>query len=194
MEADWIVDFGPGARQAGRLHRRRGAAGAGDAAAASLTGAYLSGRRRIEVPDRRRHGNGQRLVLRGATANNLKELDVELPLGTFTAITGVSGAGKSTLVNRSCTRRWRGRSTARATRPGRTARSWGSSTRQGDRHRPEADRAARRAATRPRTRRSSTRSARSSPARRRRARTATSRAASASTSRRPLRGVRGRPG
>jgi excinuclease ABC subunit A len=65
----------------------------------SVTGAYLSGRKRIEVPAARRRGNGHELVVRGARAHNLKDLDVAFPLGAFVAVTGVSGAGKSSLVN-----------------------------------------------------------------------------------------------
>ena len=65
----------------------------------SLTGQYLSGRRRIEVPAERRKGNGKFLTVRGARENNLKNIDVSFPLGTFTVVTGVSGSGKSSLVN-----------------------------------------------------------------------------------------------
>ena len=65
----------------------------------SITGQYLSGKKRIDVPLSRRKGNGHVLSVRGAAANNLKDLDVDIPLGAFTCVTGVSGSGKSSLVN-----------------------------------------------------------------------------------------------
>ena len=65
----------------------------------SITGQYLSGVKRIDIPDKRRPGNGKKLVVRGAAANNLKNIDVEFPLGKFICVTGVSGSGKSSLVN-----------------------------------------------------------------------------------------------
>ena len=97
--SDFIVDIGPGAGiHGGEIV----AAGTPDEIAKnprSITGAYLSGRRSIEVPKERRAGNGHFLSVRGATENNLKNLDVDIPLGTITAVTGVSGSGKSSLVN-----------------------------------------------------------------------------------------------
>jgi excinuclease ABC subunit A len=96
--ADYVVDMGPGAGiNGGRLVF----AGPPDRLLdeeTSLTGQYLSGRRRIEVPRRRRGNNGREIVIEGASANNLKHLDVSFPLGMFTCVTGVSGSGKSTLV------------------------------------------------------------------------------------------------
>ena len=99
-EADWLVDFGPGAGELGGEIVAEGTPAQVMKVERSITGAYLSGRRRIEIPTRRRRGNGLRISLHGASANNLKEIDVEIPLGVFTAVTGVSGAGKSSLVNK----------------------------------------------------------------------------------------------
>ena len=96
--ADWIVDIGPGAGEHGGHVVAEGDMAAIANTKGSITGDYLSGRRSIPIPMRRRPGNGKHLVLRGARENNLRDVSVRFPLGTFTCITGVSGSGKSSLI------------------------------------------------------------------------------------------------
>ena len=97
--ADFIVDVGPGAGIHGGEIVATGTAEEIMACPRSITGAYLSGRLKIPVPTTRRSGNGHFLTVRGAAENNLKGIDVSIPLGTLTVVTGVSGSGKSSLVN-----------------------------------------------------------------------------------------------
>src|ERR1700691_984963 len=97
--ADFVVDLGPGAGDAGGYLVAQGKPELIAATAESLTGRYLSGAARIPVPDHRRSPNGKAIQILGAHANNLKDVDVTLPLGLLTVVTGVSGYGKSTLVN-----------------------------------------------------------------------------------------------
>ncbi len=97
--ADHIIDVGPGAGVHGGSIIAQGTAEEIMANPSSITGAYLSGVRKIPVPKERRKGNGNFLTIRGAAENNLRGMDVQIPLGTFTCVTGVSGSGKSSLVN-----------------------------------------------------------------------------------------------
>jgi excinuclease ABC subunit A len=96
--ADWIVDLGPGAGQSGGEVVAQGLLADIVAHDLSLTGAYLSGRLRIAVPKKRRPGSGEAVRVLGATENNLKNIDVMIPLGKFICVTGVSGSGKSTFL------------------------------------------------------------------------------------------------
>ena len=96
--ADWIVDLGPGAGDLGGEIVAEGPPEEIIDHPVSLTGAYLSGRRFVPIPERRREGSGQHLVLQGARENNLKNVTLDIPLGKFVCITGVSGSGKSSLL------------------------------------------------------------------------------------------------
>ena len=98
-EADFLVDIGPGAGVHGGEVVFAGPPREIESCEASLTGQYLSGKRKVEVPETRRKGNGKFLEIRGAQQNNLKNVNVKIPLGEFVCVTGVSGSGKSSLIN-----------------------------------------------------------------------------------------------
>ena len=97
--ADYLIDIGPGAGAHGGQVMAAGTPEEVMANPNSLTGQYLSGKKSIPVPESRRPGSGAYLTVRGAAENNLRHIDVSVPLGTFTCVTGVSGSGKSSLVN-----------------------------------------------------------------------------------------------
>ncbi|MBQ4486310.1 MAG: excinuclease ABC subunit UvrA [Oscillospiraceae bacterium] len=117
--ADHIVDIGPYAGVNGGEIICSGTLDDLLKCERSITGAYLSGKRKIPVPTERRKGNGKKLVFKGACENNLKDITVSIPLGTFTCVTGVSGSGKSSLVNQIIYKYLQGKLNRARTRPGR---------------------------------------------------------------------------
>ena len=116
--ADFIVDVGPGAGSRGGEIVEAGTLDEIIANSRSITGQYLSGEKKIPVPTNRRTGNGNILSIRGAAENNLKDVDVDIPLGTLTCVTGVSGSGKSSLVNEVLNKTLLGKLNHARTRPG----------------------------------------------------------------------------
>ena len=117
-EADFVVDVGPGAGSHGGEIVATGSLDDICSAPRSVTGQYLSGVKQIPIPSSRRSGNGKSLVVRGAKENNLKNIDVSIPLGTLTCVTGVSGSGKSSLVNQVLNRILLNKLNHARTRPG----------------------------------------------------------------------------
>ena len=116
--ADYIVDVGPGAGSHGGEIVATGSIEDIMNTSQSVTGQYLSGVKKIPVPAVRRTGNGNYLTVKGASENNLKDIDVEIPLGTLTCVTGVSGSGKSSLVNEVINKMLLGKLNHARTRPG----------------------------------------------------------------------------
>ena len=116
--ADFIVDVGPGAGSRGGEIVAAGTMEEIMANPRSITGQYLSGEKKIPVPAQRRTGSGNTLSIRGAAENNLKNVDVDIPLGTLTCVTGVSGSGKSSLVNEVLNKTLLGKLNHARTRPG----------------------------------------------------------------------------
>jgi len=116
--ADFIVDVGPGAGSRGGEIVEAGTMEQIIANPRSVTGQYLSGVKKIPVPSARRAGNGKALMITGAAENNLKDVDVSIPLGTLTCVTGVSGSGKSSLVNEVLNKTLLGKLNHARTRPG----------------------------------------------------------------------------
>lgn len=118
-QADWIIDIGPGAGKHGGEIVAQGPMDSIMNSSKSITGQYLSGEKRIEVPEKRRSGNGQTLGIIGASENSLKDIDVYIPLGTLTCVTGVSGSGKSSLINEILYKKLAAQLNRAQTRPGK---------------------------------------------------------------------------
>lgn len=99
LQSDYLVDIGPGAGDLGGEVVAAGTPSEVMANPNSITGLYLSGKKKIELPKERYKGNGKFIEIKGAEAHNLKKVNAKIPLGTLTLVTGVSGSGKSSLVN-----------------------------------------------------------------------------------------------
>ena len=119
--ADYVIDIGPGAGVNGGNVVAAGSIEDICACPESMTGQYLSGKRFIPVPERRREGSGKSLMIRGAAENNLKNIDVEIPLGKLICVTGVSGSGKSSLINEILYKTLAAEKNRAKTRPGKCA-------------------------------------------------------------------------